>query len=88
MCVVGVGEGVGLDPYLSMAYQSGFHSGLCFILILMNEIWVSLWHFGLRFKLLFKDRCLVSYEQKKPAVLANIYAAVDKSRHHFRTLVS
>ena len=44
VCVVGVGEGVGLDPYLSMAYQSGFHPGSCFKLILMNEIWASLWH--------------------------------------------
>ena len=31
VCVVGVGEGVGLDPYLSMAYPSGFHQGFCFI---------------------------------------------------------
>ena len=72
VCVVGLGEGVGLDPYLSMAYQSGFHPGSCFILILMNEIWVSLWHFGIRFKLLFKDQCLVSYDQKKPVLLVNI----------------
>ena len=64
MCVVGVGGRGGLDPNLSMAYQSGFHPGSCFIFILMNEIWVSLWHFGIRFKLLFKDQCLVSYDQK------------------------
>ena len=64
VCVVGVGEGVGLDPYLSMAYQSEFHPGSCFILILMNEIWVSLWNFVMRFKLLFKDQCLNSYDQK------------------------
>ena len=63
VCLVGVGEGVGLDPYLSMAYQSRFHPGSCFILILMNAIWVSLWHFGIQFKLLFKDQCLVSYDQ-------------------------
>ena len=72
VCVVGVGEGVGLDPNLSMAYQSGFRPGSCFLLILMNEIWVSLWHFGIRFKLLFKDQCLVSYDQKKPVLWVNI----------------
>ena len=64
VCVVGVGEGVGLDLYLFMAYQSGFHPGSCFILILMHEIWVSLWHFRMHFKSLFKDQCLVSYDQK------------------------
>ena len=67
VCVVGVGEGVGLDPYLSMAYQSGFHPGSCFIFILMNEIWVSLWHFGLRLSCSL-DQCLVSYDQKKPVL--------------------
>ena len=72
VCVVGVGVGVGLDPYISIAYQSGFHSGLCFILILINKIWVSSWHFGMRFKLLFKDQCMVSYDQKKPAMWVNI----------------
>ena len=72
-CVCGRGgEGVGLDPYISMAYQSGFRTGSCFILILMNEIWVSLWHFGIRFKLLFKDQCLISYDQKKPVLWVNI----------------
>ena len=29
-----------------------------------NEIWVNLWHFGMRFMLLFKDEYLVSYDQK------------------------
>ena len=40
--------------------------------ILMNEIWVSLWHFGMRFKFLFKDQCLVSYDQKYPVKWVNI----------------
>ena len=42
----------------------------------MNEIWVSLWHFGMKLKLLFKDQCLVSYDQKQP-VVCEIYAGVD-----------
>ena len=27
LCVAGVGEGVELDPYLYMVYQSGFYPG-------------------------------------------------------------
>ena len=34
---------------------------------------VSLCHFGMRFKLLFKDQCLVSFDQKYPACSVGEY---------------
>ena len=61
-CVCGRGEGRGWIRPISIPWPIS----LDFIQdrALTNEIWVSLWHFGMRFKLLFKDQCLVLYDQK------------------------
>ena len=75
--VCGRGEGRGWIRLIPIPWPISLDFILsCFKLIIMNEIWVSLWHFGMRFKLLFKDQCLVLYDQKYPVVWV-IYAGVD-----------